>query len=990
MLKITEWAVTALVILGALTVQAQTSDVLKYYIVYDVSGSVANIDRHNNLQKSLFRLLDVLEDSSKWNEQYRRSRSFNFYQFGEGVGNPFNFSAYSPMKLKGSEIVSASHKGRGQLYSDIKSALQMALMDVNKYKDEQAGLFIFTDGSFRTGDLPPGGTTEEQYRQQVDVLLLELKKSLGPDRVFIIQTSDSDPQFGFANKVEPPAKSIAPVAMSKGYLWLDARFSTRDSLSSAYLDRFLQEANAIISANEFLPLEDELQVMITLQEIWSVWKEVEEFLGKSESLPFKHQVLRLDTLLQQTSLSGKEVIEAKGIIKGFANQKPLPDDKKKLFNDIGKKENGSLFLNVLKKKVQNEAFTKEISASQSGSGFLSRSKDVAAATTPLRLTETYSPAEATPITASVRQNKSWESLEQTILEGTADYLIKRSKMEITYAFIENLQEYVFSKEPKTKLLFPNTARFTTNQDNAYDLVAFREVVKTDLNTLPERVLQYPELIRSEKLYSFCMFMHLYQGLMVHGSIERSVGSLVDLLSTKTELKSALEKTRTGKALMLSINLINDLNKYDLAKAFENAKSDTELIALAKMLLIHSLDASNLERLNQLEEVALEIKRIYRDYTIVKAQVLRLQALAKENPTSDFEQYRIYQKNLLMDILKSSASLLTSGGTVMRYLELSGETRRDFLKIITALDTFEKRLSVYDTKAITKEDYRKIVDDLRDSLVIRDKDIKKWLGDLAKNERVNGTVVDEETYRLIRKAKSRAMDFVQVSDESLFTAMHKGVEAWFQIKEGDYAPAMFTLAAGFKEVLSDDNRVAITLLTASGELASAKSPDEVSATIARYALPVASHKVKKTNDWTLMLGSYVGLSGVRFAANNELDVNGGAQLIAAIGPEFTTRLWGEGPFSFMVTILDLGNIVQFRLSPSSDSSKSDDVSFSRVLSPGLLFGYSPFSKLPLAFTASYMMNPHRFQLGATLDMPLVGIAKNNWGKKKWLFMGGRTK
>lgn len=262
--------------------------------------------------------------------------------------------------------------------------------------------------------------------------------------------------------------------------------------------------------------------------------------------------------------------------------------------------------------------------------------------------------------------------------------------------------------------------------------------------------------------------------------------------------------------------------------------------------------------------------------------------------------------------------------------------------------------------------------LRKSLDIKDGNIKKWFDELDSDDRFDDSAVDKETYRLIRRVKSRAMDFVQVSDESLFTAMHKGVEAWFQIKEGDYAPAMFTLAAGFKEILSDDNQVVLTLLTASGELASAKSPDEVSATIARYALPVASHKIKKTHTGSLMLSAYVGPSVTSFIDASKPFRELSFQLLGVIGPEYAFGMKGKQSLSIMLTLLDLGNIIQYRM--NSDTTESDNVSFSRVISPGILVGYAPIRTWPVAFTASYMAFPHRLQLGATVDMPLIGLHK----------------
>lgn len=906
---------TAVVMLIA-TLQSwsQTSDVIQYYIAYDVSGSVGNTDVNDNLENSLFRLLNINKsDVTNKKANYERAISFNLYTYGAKLDKK-EYNAYQKDKSKIhlEEIAKSTKRNKNEMSSDLKSALSAILETIKSTKSRSStGIFIFTDGTFQEGDLPIESSDNiTSYKEKVDKLLLELKMLVGPDKVFIIQTSQGFARFEFANKITLPHNTTDSIAVSADYLWVDARRSVSSPLYSEALERFIQQANATISTNRNLPLASEQEVIITIQEIANTYKrinntEIKDYKNSDSNSQQKanHQVTTIGDrkkltpltniieLTTQKTLTRQEIVSLKEWLKVLKYDSDSKSDETIDSLDLNREKE-----QALQSLYQNMVNRKSIGASENET------------VEPIKLSLAYQKAPATAVSELVTQAKGWENFEQNLVLGMADYLIKRSKMELTYTFIEHMEEYVFKRDTNITLILPATSHFIGKKDQSYDLLALKDVVKKDVVDLPNNILRHADkFVNNDNLYSFWVYMQLYNSLMNQGSLENSFTNLHNILndtskdSPNYEIVQRIKNSATGKAMIMSINLIHYLNKNNFSAIYSEFNNDKDLEEMSAMLFALSIDTDNLIQVSNMSTIRKEVSKVYADYRAVVVQLANLKKLINAAPTADFDGYRKYQKDMLMDILKQIASLLTSGAEIVR-----------FVKLTTDKDT------------LTKTDQ---------------------------------SINDNNRFLLVN-------------------SLNNGIDAWFNLKQENYTQAMFNLVEGLLPTGQNESNSMRTLLLASGEIASAKSTEEISNAIARHTLPVASHKIKKAEGTTFMIGAYVGISGSYYIQKNAVNREWGIPIIAAIGPEISRGKDSKKSYSLMVTLLDLGNIIHYRFKGSD--GPSDDISLARIFSPGLLLSCSPYKKIPLAFTFSTMMNPVRTQLGVTLDMPLFSFPK--WNKK----------
>ena len=203
---------------------AFSQDVLNYYIVYDVSGSVHTIDKKDNLQNSLLQLLEASREKER---EYDQAISFLLVPFGEDTtarkAINYGSSGYAE-KLFQKVIVDKTQKSRRQRHSGIKAALKKVLDSLNHNEtNTPSGVFVFTDGHFIQKDIADSSTSSD-YKNSVDALILEIEKKVGPGKIFYIQTSPYNPQFRFSNLNLKPKEALNNVLKdsclySKNYFW---------------------------------------------------------------------------------------------------------------------------------------------------------------------------------------------------------------------------------------------------------------------------------------------------------------------------------------------------------------------------------------------------------------------------------------------------------------------------------------------------------------------------------------------------------------------------------------------------------------------------------------------------------------------------------------------------------------------------------------------------------------------------------------------------
>ncbi len=210
-----------------------------------------------------------------------------------------------------------------------------------------------------------------------------------------------------------------------------------------------------------------------------------------------------------------------------------------------------------------------------------------------------------------------------------------------------------------------------------------------------------------------------------------------------------------------------------------------------------------------------------------------------------------------------------------------------------------------------------------------------------------------------------------------------IDGYFLLQEKEYVQASLTLLPLIAEisVAKNENRDKLMkLLQISSQIAVEPSADKVKNLISTYALPTASYRLKRENQFELNLNAFVGMGVGYFNSKPELIT---PVLSAPIGIDisfnpYQIRKKNHGDsysrnMSFFISVLDVGNIINYRIN-KADSALNEDVKFEQIFSPGFFLTWSPFRKLPLSFAIGYQTRPDRFASFLAFDLPIIRLRK----------------
>ncbi|GEM_PF-2421799 len=942
-----------LITLCSLADHALSQDVLNYYIVYDASGSVHTIDKKDNLQNSLLQLLGTSREKER---EYDQAISFLLVPFGEDttVRRAITYgNSRDTEKLFQKVIIDKTQKSRRQRHSDIHAGLKMVLDSLNLNKtNTPSGVFVFTDGHFIEKDIANPSRTSG-YKDSVDSLILAIEKKVGPGKIFYIQTSPYNPQFQFSNLELKPKEAVNNVLKdsclySKNYFWIAAGVSVDSPGYKQHLEQFIYNANiAIITPNE-LPLKNEREVAITLQEIFTLHSRLQTGT-KKEFKNIELLIKEIGDLINQPTLSPDEMETLQLAMKQLSlnsNIKTSDIDKQKsntksakafnilsILNDV----NGNIFISYrdsLLQLIQNNPTKQE------------KQQTLAS----IALTESYKPVATTLLTNEVKQNKGWENLEQNLINGTANYLVKRAKQEVVYSFLDNLNRYFKNDNIRRSYMlafFPTVWQYTENRNALPDVMRIRDAFKKDIRKLPETIYNNDTLIKNPSMLTLWVFMRFYDQLLSTGNLEYTFDVLASEMRKIDTPK--YDTSYLKQSIKLSLNLLSYLNNNDIAAVYSSHNRDS-IIKLSKLLYILSIDAASLQDSSiivyNLEHVSKIVSKIYSDYEIAKKQIQILKNLLSQSPVSDFEGFRKYHRDLLLDILHRSATLITSGAEIIASQALENWKHRQLEIKAEALTSKHCNLKHRHCEALRQ--------------------IKAT------------TVVNEQCKLHIHCIDTiigtSEIEKMTVQNRNIIYAAQNGIEAWFNIQNENYKEAMFNLFSA-SLTFTNKNKNLYNILLISGEIASAKDAEEISDVLSKSLLPVASYTTKRNNTWSFMVNAYLG-AGANFYKHDgpKLAVH------APIGLEFSKNIsicksynWNSS-ISIMATLLDVGNVIRYNEVYTNEDS-GNIASFARIFSPGAILSLGISNKIPIAIIGGYHFNPRRFMVGLGLDLPLAGIWKD---------------
>ena len=173
----------------------QRTDIVKYYIALDGSGSIPFIDQQKNLERLLDELVNVTGGKSK------SQAVFDVFIFGESDINSIDqrksYGTTERNTDRGNVIMNFIERRMNQnsenIYSHLHTSLNEIMENVVNGESITGGVFIFTDGKFQDGDfkldtLNANFKSRPAYIAYVNSILSKLK-ALSGKPVFMIQSS---------------------------------------------------------------------------------------------------------------------------------------------------------------------------------------------------------------------------------------------------------------------------------------------------------------------------------------------------------------------------------------------------------------------------------------------------------------------------------------------------------------------------------------------------------------------------------------------------------------------------------------------------------------------------------------------------------------------------------------------------------------------------------------------------------------------------------
>ncbi|MBD1433915.1 VWA domain-containing protein [Sphingobacterium sp. DN00404] len=905
--------------LVALSAQAQTSDVIKFYIAYDQSGSIGNHDHTANLKNMVNRLLNINPNAKNLTSDV----VFEFYGYGSAL-DTLTFNPTKDNNNKLNDFLNKTKGSRSQQFTYMHTALDSIREKISKESSNQtAGVFVFTDGLLKAGDIdtvtvPQTFDTADTRTVTIDNVadydnyltrLIQAIQVRTGNNLYVVQTSiEYDNDISQLKELRGPKMVDENFASSSHFFWIKSNensFET-EAVQSAF-DKFVQNATvSMLSAVMPDKLNERVEVALMIQQMKSMYS-LTDVLKEDGKEP-KNIIEYLSEVKNGKDSLNEEVInDLIAVFKILAKEKVTSNDSQEIRELVDKLQKHSEQLVEISAKIQAKAISdteeqnKTISVTNFSNTFLNK-----AFTSPnhISLTETT-------------KQQATLNLEEDLILGFTDYIIDRAKQEAVYAFFENMHEHIFADidcddEAENyfcffkDVLFAEVGGLMDDRHDFPDMAMLKAAFQKDLKRMPTSLQHYfgeeSTKAASEGIYTLISFMYLFDELMETGSLETAFSKLNNWIGQDKRrffnIDREEDKFSIQQALSFTTQLISHLQKHDLASVYHDAEA---LETLSTLLIHFSIEKDLVGEIN-MQKATDNVKKVYRSYRLAEQQIDKLQKLMNTPPQSDYQGYRVYQRELFNDVIHQVSELLLVGDEILYNLKLT---------------------------------------------------------QVAEDESMSSYNYKMQINKLTRTAQN-------------------SVDTWFMLKEGAYVQAMLFIAPELMKIMQshedyfDDRTInmANNLLYIAGEVSVAQNSSDVKAIIANYAMPVASYKTKRNTSQSWMLTTYAGVGGVWYPSG------GGKNFIPVIlaptGFEYTWSVRGKKSLSAMVSIIDIGNIIQYRLSDSAaDSTK---INFNRIFSPGVHLSYGISSKLPLALTAGYQFNPQRVSVGVCLDLPLITLWK----------------
>ena len=1065
-----------------------SADKIKYYILYDISGSVPNEDRHKNLQALLHQMI------RRNGDKIGSETSFDLIFFGEDPDEPeglARFDLYDRNKDDEAGITRELNRrykeARSQKFTHVQVALDKAISLSTKFEGS-SGFFLFTDGHLKPGDIA-NSDAHKQYVNKVDATINLLREGGKP--VFLIQSSH-DPESDYDSlQMHKVYKAIGDsIAVGINSFWVESNVEhgTKSyNLIRREFEKFLNNAHySIIEAHRTVQEDDPMGKIILLAKIMSL----RDKINSSEALAESPVSVQIDTLFKE-AISGLEIKLNDTTILDLRKDRDLLRllDYLKDKDDSQNKQQGYLFQGWEKLSTQyllasaNHHHTYDLFATSNEKALLDKLEEILDNTNALsrdqlivlesviqgltaenyleKIYESYKKVilenvepissisnptldfqlfDVPSITVEPTENKSEDrNLEEAIILGLTDYLLERTQQEAMFIFFENLHNRVFRPSTYIKdTLFYNVDRLIApnggNSDEIFEpnLVLIKEAFNKDIQQLPQNLSLHPKVRESDGLLSLTYALDLITNLTTGSDLEESFTKLFRNVPNTANGTTTLER-----GILFTAQFISFLEQHNLVAAY-NSLSEKDLDRISKMAAVWFANKyPDIQQIRDLENLTIRIKEIFRSYTLLRDRIENIKKqLENLQPSADFQEYQNYKRALYLDILNNSTDILISGLDVIEHFA----KEEDFKEIRSRLHEYQNltQSAIDAWFKIKEKEYAKAVmlllpmipklpqveiphvDKIESFKRIRiqldTKKFEKIADSLNKHRTVVTALINKPPFDSKEQALTylannnllflkplvlnadhsiglpngidigslevlyREVSKLKISGKKLSKVKTKLDSVWTQYPFFDQAikdrlALYFINQLDFKDLTEDLKK----LIAVAGEVSTAKSAGDVKNAMSKYAMPVASYRLKRKSRSNWMVNAYVGGGGsLYFKDDIEDKITPELTLNAPVGIEHSWSVnSNKMSFSFFMPIIDLGNIINYRIDEikGNSSTSADDrtIKIENVISPGIYAILGLSKRYPFSTGLGYQMNPHRLNFMLAFDLPLFKIS-----------------
>jgi len=1008
-------SLVAFFIIGSfIQLKAQTTDHLKYTILFDVSKSTSYADHNQNLYTLLNELLSF--EKNKLNAQI----SFQIIPFGNGVHESdiinFNLNHSDDDRKKVIQKLRSYNQNRltkNQMYTDLLKALEYV-------KNGSGGhlcstVIIMTDGLMSKNDIPliyynktrSDDESIKKYKEDINSALdtFELKKV----SYFFIQSSPKARNFikDFSLLKNKDDHNL----FSEKIYWIDKDVNLKNNDNKKYLKQFndfKNQINAQIVDLHALPFRRKETKVEEFFKIAYVLADSNELLPKS-SLEIQTVI---DNLKSKNKLTHEEISQVLDLISH------LPLEDKSLLDNVYHNSEG--FANMDQRKNLNE--------------FLEISNQVA-------------------INVESIQEK-WDEgdLQTNIVLALSEFMVDRAKREALFVFYEQVNT-LLNDHPNEAfyrfvhdVLFNNTSTLFENfylmneQSSGLDITTVKLALDKDIKDLLKNIASSSYVSASDGATMIYYFVHLFDHLSKSTNLESAFANLVNKDNVTPE-HSTLKSNKTYQIITTAFHLIGEMEKNNLSELYKYGKeSDAKRKLFSRLLVLKCLpEVTDIENGVNLENIDKKIERFVQEFTKVKNGIIRLDSLKKSMKSGPFEEINKNKREFRKEIIRNICQLVDASsvfyslfsdekekqlilsfqksiqgielflnekyveGVVLLYPELlktfkavAFRTDSEIESNVDSLYAFFKEYkedSLIDIKLVSK---LKGIDYLSDEKLTKaieayennyceeykckkDKNCNKVKCD--KGEDCKSCNTDfKKKHRKFNKAVKRIKEILNGTFKKYIDNLEKEKgsesqnenEKQNEKEQHDKKEITKIVKKVRKEEVIDKDSIHVQKITKlvlfSSELAEIKDKDDVKDILVKYTLPVASYRLKRgiSGRYTFMVNSYLGVSDN--VEQKELALWGPIGMEASY--TFSKFITG----SLFFPILDVGNTI------ANNDLENEDIQFSKIVSPGAFFMLGIGKKIPLSVGFGYQSNPNRKLLVIGIDMPLLNLFSGKVGRR----------